>query len=178
MYLKTYYPLAVAVINNFGGFYNTEYYVHEARMNGATIHPPCVNNSRVLTRITGKEVYLGFAHVKGLERQLMQDLERQRREFGRFRDLEDFARRVSCSVSQLELLIRIGAFRFTGMKKSALSFGIKAGFCTGKTDRACTFYLKMKPKNTRFPNSLKDHSIRPMKKWICWASPCAPLSVY
>jgi DNA polymerase-3 subunit alpha len=122
LYLKTYYPLEfmVAVINNFGGFYNTEYYVHEARMNGATIHPPCVNNSRVLTRITGKEVYLGFAHVKGLERQLMQDLERQRREFGRFRDLEDFARRVPCSASQLELLIRIGAFRFTGMKKSAL----------------------------------------------------------
>ena len=33
LYLKTYYPLEfmVAVINNFGGFYRTEFYVHEAR---------------------------------------------------------------------------------------------------------------------------------------------------
>jgi DNA polymerase III alpha subunit len=42
LYLKTHYPLPfiVAVINNFGGFYRTEIYVHEARMAGATVHPP------------------------------------------------------------------------------------------------------------------------------------------
>ena len=47
LYLKVYYPVEfmVAVINNQGGFYRTEVYVHEARMSGATIHNPCVNKS-------------------------------------------------------------------------------------------------------------------------------------
>jgi DNA polymerase-3 subunit alpha len=122
LYLKTYYPLEfmTAVINNFGGFYNTEYYVHEARMAGATVHPPCVNHSAVLTTLSGRELYLGFVHVRGLERQMVQEIVRQRAEFGPFRSLEDFVRRAPCASAQLDILIRIGAFRFTGMKKSEL----------------------------------------------------------
>lgn len=122
LYLKTYYPLEfmVAVINNFGGFYSTEFYVHEARMCGATVHAPCINHSQNLTRIQGKDVYLGLIHVRGLESQLIQDLEKQRNEFGPFKSLEDFVRRIHVAPTQLDLLIRIGAFRFTGLKKSAL----------------------------------------------------------
>ena len=122
LYLKTYFPLEfmVAVINNFGGFYSTEFYVHEARMSGAAIHAPCVNRSRNLTRIEGRDIYLGLIHVRGLESQVIQDIERQRTEFGAFKSLEDFVRRVHISPSQLDLLIRIGAFRFTGLKKSEL----------------------------------------------------------
>ena len=122
LYLKTYFPLEfmVAVINNFGGFYSTEFYVHEARMCGATIHAPCVNHSLNLTRIRGKDVYLGMIHVRGLESQLIQEIEQQRTEFGDFKSLEDFVRRVHIAPTQLDLLIRIGAFRFTGLKKSAL----------------------------------------------------------
>ena len=122
LYLKTYFPLEfmVAVINNFGGFYSTEFYVHEARMCGASIHAPCVNRSRNLTRIEGKDIYLGLIHVRGLESQVVHDLEKQRAEFGVFKSLEDFVRRVHIAPTQLDLLIRIGAFRFTGLKKSAL----------------------------------------------------------
>lgn len=122
LYLKTYFPLEfmVAVINNFGGFYNTEYYVHEARMSGATIHAPCVNRGRRLTRIDGADIYLGFIHIKGLEMQLSRQIEQQRGEFGPFKSLEDFVRRVPISPAQLDILIRIGAFRFTGLKKSEL----------------------------------------------------------
>ena len=122
LYLKTYYPLEfmVAVINNFGGFYSTEFYVHEARMSGATVHAPCINHSRNLTRIQGKDVYLGLIHVRGLESQLIQDIEQQRFALGAFKSLEDFVRRVHISPTQLDILIRIGAFRFTGLKKSEL----------------------------------------------------------
>ena len=63
---RTYY--IDPVINNFGGFYQTEYYVHEARMNGATIHAPCVNHSRYLTGLEGRAIYLGFVHLQGMER--------------------------------------------------------------------------------------------------------------
>ena len=43
LFLRTYYPLEymVAVLNNGGGFYRAESYIHEARMLGATIHTPC-----------------------------------------------------------------------------------------------------------------------------------------
>jgi DNA polymerase-3 subunit alpha/error-prone DNA polymerase len=37
----------VAVINNQGGFYRTEVYVHEAKMSGGIINTPCVNKVNV-----------------------------------------------------------------------------------------------------------------------------------
>ena len=47
--LKPIIPLEfmVAVINNFGGFYRTWVYVHEAKRYGATIQLPCVNKSNL-----------------------------------------------------------------------------------------------------------------------------------
>ena len=122
LYLKAYYPLEfiVGVINNFGGFYRTEFYVHEARMAGASIHAPCVNGSSHLTDLRDTELYLGFIHVKGLSERLSNQLVLERQLHGPFDDLTDFCGRVELEASQLELLIRIGAFRFTGRTKSEL----------------------------------------------------------
>jgi DNA polymerase III alpha subunit len=119
LYLKAYFPLEfmVAVINNFGGFYQTEYYVHEARMQGATIHAPRVNHSRYLTHIQGKDIYLGFVHIQQLERKTAHRIVHQRSAGGPFRSLEDFIQRTGATPEQLDLLIRIGAFRFTGRSK-------------------------------------------------------------
>ena len=62
LYLKAHYPLEfmVGVINNFGGFYGTEYYLHEAKMHGAKIELPCINKSGHLTNIEGATIYMGF----------------------------------------------------------------------------------------------------------------------
>ncbi len=122
LYLKTYYPkeFMVAVINNFGGFYNTEIYVHEARMCGAKIEAPCINHSRYLTHIYGDEIYIGFVHVAQLERRLVQKILNERDDNGSFQGLNDFVSRLDVSKEQLEILIRVGAFRFTGLNKYAL----------------------------------------------------------
>ena len=122
LYLKAYHPLEfmVAVINNFGGFYNTELYVHEARMQGGKIHAPCVNKSLNLTCIDGKDIYLGFIHVHSLERKIARTIVAERTQNGVYLNLEQFVARVAISKDQLELLIRIGAFRFTGMNKYEL----------------------------------------------------------
>ncbi|MFZ2901158.1 MAG: DNA polymerase III subunit alpha [Saprospiraceae bacterium] len=122
LYLKAYFPLEfmVAVINNFGGFYQTEYYVHEARMQGANIHAPCVNHSRYLTHIQGKDIYLGFVHIQQLERKTAHRIVHQRSAGGPFRSLEDFIQRTGATPEQLDLLIRIGAFRFTRRSKYEL----------------------------------------------------------
>ncbi len=130
LYLKAYYPLEfiVGVINNFGGFYRTEFYVHEARLGGATIHPPCINNSRYLTDLQGTDLYLGFIHIKGISEQLMLQVILERSRGGHFASLTDFCSRVRAESAQLDLLIRIGAFRFTERTKAELLWEKNAVF--------------------------------------------------
>ena len=142
LYLKAYYPLEfiVGVINNFGGFYKTEFYVHEARMAGATVHAPCINHSRYLTDLRGTDLYLGFIHVKGLSEQLVHRVLLERKDGGPFHHLSDFCARVTVEGSQLELLIRIGAFRFTGRSKSELLWEKNAVF-NPRRRRECSLDL-------------------------------------
>jgi len=122
LYLKSYHPLEfmVAVINNFGGFYNTELYVHEARMQGGKIEAPCIINSTYLTNIDGDTIYIGLIHISELERKVAQNIVRERLRNGPYQSLEDFVNRQDISKEQLTLLIRIGAFRFTGLNKYEL----------------------------------------------------------
>lgn len=122
LYLKAHFPLEfmVAVINNFGGFYSTEFYFHELRMAGATVEPPSVNESGYNTTISGVVAHVGFVHLKGFGQEKALEILRQRKEFGLFRNLADFVRRVSMTAEQLTILIRIGAFRFTGQNKYRL----------------------------------------------------------
>ena len=122
LFLKTYYPMEfmVAVINNFGGFYRTEMYVHEARRSGARVEAPCVNHSRVLTRIKADCIYLGFIHIQGLESEVSERIENEREESGRFRSMEQFLQRIKPGLEQAILLIRCGAFRFTGRSRKEL----------------------------------------------------------
>ncbi|RMG87792.1 MAG: DNA polymerase III subunit alpha [Bacteroidetes bacterium] len=130
LYLKAYFPLEfmVAVINNFGGFYPVEYYFHEARMCGATLHAPCVNHSLYLTTISGTDIYTGFVHIRSFERHTAHRIVFERARGGAFRDLADFVGRVEISGEQLEILIRVGAFRFTGKSKYELMWEKNAVF--------------------------------------------------
>ncbi|HLN54812.1 MAG TPA: DNA polymerase III subunit alpha [Bacteroidales bacterium] len=122
LYLKANFPLEfmVGVINNFGGFYRTWVYVHEARRYGATIHPPCVNKSFYKTAIYGTDIYLGFIHIMSIESNLAMAVEEFRKSGGPFAGLGDFVARVNPGLEQLILLIKAGAFRFTGKKKAVL----------------------------------------------------------
>ena len=130
LYLKAYFPLEfmVAVINNFGGFYRTEYYFHEARMCGATVKAPCVNHSYYLTNLVETTIHIGFVHLHQMERKVAHRIIHQRALGGPFRSLEDFVARVPISAEQLEILIRIGAFRFTGKNKYELMWEKNAVF--------------------------------------------------
>lgn len=122
LYLKAHYPLEfmVAVINNFGGFYRTWVYVHEATRWGGKIHLPCVNNSTYTTTIYGSDIYLGFIHINGLEQAIASSVESVREAGGTFRGLDDLIMRTGAGMEQVILLIRAGAFRFTGKTKAVL----------------------------------------------------------
>lgn len=122
LYLKTYYPLEfyVAVINNFGGFYSTWVYVHQAKMCGADIHLPCVNNSDIKTCITATNLYLGLIHIKGLDSYIKQTIIEERERNGLYKSLSDFISRTAITLEALILLIRIDAFRYTKKSKKDL----------------------------------------------------------
>ena len=122
LYLKSHYPLEfqVAVINNFGGFYRTWFYLNEAKRMGAKIHLPCVNHSDYLSVLEGKTVYIGFVFLQGIEQQFVERIVAERKANGSFKDLEDFKNRVPYHKEQLVLLIRGGAFNFTNKPKAEL----------------------------------------------------------
>ncbi len=122
LFLKVYYPVEfmVAVINNQGGFYRTEVYVHEARMAGATIHNPCVNKSTYETTLYGTDVYLGLMLLQSLDSKMALFLESDRDKNGDFTSLEDFINRIPMGIESIKILIFIGAFRFTGKTKNQL----------------------------------------------------------
>tara|TARA_B100000809_G_scaffold118758_1_gene117060 strand:- start:24022 stop:27009 length:2988 start_codon:yes stop_codon:yes gene_type:complete len=121
LFLKAYYPLEymVATINNFGGFYQTELYVHEARMHGASINAPCVNRSLDATTIYDKNIFIGFLFLQSLETKTRERLLIERKK-GVFKSLDDFIDRVLISIEQIRILIKIDAFRFTGINKREL----------------------------------------------------------
>lgn len=122
LYLKSHFPLEfmVAVINNFGGFYRTWVYVNEARRCGAVISLPCINLSRYKTSIREKDIFLGFVHIANLETMTISAFLEEREQHGHYKSLENFVSRVPIGIEQLVILIRIGAFRFTGRGKKVL----------------------------------------------------------
>jgi DNA polymerase III alpha subunit len=129
LYLKTHYPLEfiTGVINNFGGFYSSWVYFNEARISGGNLHVPCVNRSEYKTCIMGKDIFLGFIHVAGLEAEVGKSISDfgfrnsdSNRKKTPYKDLEDFIQRVPVTLDQLIILIRVGAFRFTGKPKASL----------------------------------------------------------
>lgn len=123
LFLKAHYPLEfmVGVINNFGGFYRTEFYFHEARMGGAKVHAPCVNRSEHLTNLEGTDIFIGFVHVKALETKIARHISEERLLHGPYKSLDNFLRRTpGIGLEQLRILIRLGSFRFTGKNKQQL----------------------------------------------------------
>jgi len=122
LYLKAHYPLEfmTAVINNFGGFYTARTYFNEAKRWGATVHLPCINRSNFKTCIKEKTIFIGFIHVANLEGNMVNGFLTERSTNGEFSDLSDFVRRTACGIEQLIILIRSGAFAFTGKTKAAL----------------------------------------------------------
>ncbi|HHG83166.1 MAG TPA: hypothetical protein ENJ82_00325 [Bacteroidetes bacterium] len=122
LFFKAHYPLEfmVGVINNFGGFYRTEVYLHEARRAGAVVHAPCVNHAGLLSRVQGVNLWLGFVHLLGLERKLAEAIVLARERAGLFLGLADLLQRTRLGLESVTILIRIGALRFTGKSKKKL----------------------------------------------------------
>lgn len=122
LFLKAHYPLEymVATLNNGGGFYHSEVYVHEAKKYGATIELPCINRSQGLYAIYDHTIFIGLGFIAGVETPVINAILQERMVNGEFQNLRDFLSRIRISIEQLRPLIRTGAFRFTGRGKKEL----------------------------------------------------------
>lgn len=150
LYFKAYYPIEfiTAVINNFGGFYRSWVYFNEARRLGAKLKLPCVNNSQYLNSTNGREIYVGFVHIKSLERKLAYKIVNEREINGNFSDLADFVKRIYPGIEQLLILIRTGAFSFTNKAKAELMWN--AYMLLGKKEKKTSSKLLFAPKTKNY----------------------------
>jgi len=132
LYLKVYYPIEfmVCAINNGGGFYRTEVYIHEAKMSGANINNPCINLSEYQITVYGTDVYLGLMHIEKVEEKISRMIPEERKNNGEYTSLENFVKRIPIGIETLQILIFVGAFRFTGKQKHELL--IEARFLLSK----------------------------------------------
>ncbi len=179
LFLRAYFPLEymVAVLNNGGGFYSAEFYIHDARMLGATIHAPCINKSHIANCIYDKHLYLGLMYLRDLEERVMHRIIKERSSNGNFSSLEEFADRVTISVEQLSILIRIDAFRFTEINKHELLW--KAHLMLSKNKRL--EYPKLfPPKQQKFkiPKLNTTHLETAFEQWELLGFPlCSPFDL-
>jgi DNA polymerase-3 subunit alpha len=152
LFLRTYYPIEfiTGVLNNFGGFYSTEFYLHEAKMLGANVELPCVNMSNPLATLCDKSIYMGFGLIKDLEQATISHILKCR-EDGPFSSLQDFIKRVPVSLEQLRILIRIKAFRFIGRTSKELLW--EAHLLLGKVKKSIPKkeLFETEPESTELP---------------------------
>ena len=145
LYLKAYFPIEymVATLNNGGGFYGREVYLHEAALHGATIEPPCINRSEIHTTIKDHTIIIGLGHIAEGEQALLNKILQERTINGSFLSLENFIHRLpDISIEQLRLYVRIDAFRFTGKNKRHLLWEahLMRNKDTKKTTKQTLFY--------------------------------------
>ncbi len=158
LYLKAYFPLEymVATLNNGGGFYRKDIYLHEAFMGGAKIIAPCLNLSTGLCVIKEKNIYLGFGMVAELESNVIAEVVNERNRNGAFINLEEFTNRVSISLEQIRLLIRAGCFAFTNKNKRELLWEAHMLMNKGKTRKITDELFTVKAPDFKLPDL--DHN--------------------
>ncbi|WP_108868212.1 DNA polymerase III subunit alpha [Aquimarina aquimarini] len=122
LFLKAYFPLEylVATLNNGGGFYHPEVYLHEAHILGANIHPPCINISKYEHTLRGNHIYIGLMMLRNLDSKTSEIILTNRYDQGPYTSLDNFINRVQISIEQISILIKIDAFRFTNKNKHEL----------------------------------------------------------
>ena len=123
LYLKAYYGIEfmVCAINNGGGFYRTEIYVHEARRSGGQGFCPLREQQRGRKPFWTVRISIWASVLsRRWTSKLSQDWSRKERLNGAFTSLEDFMKRTAIGGETLRTLIFIGAFRFSGKTKGEL----------------------------------------------------------
>jgi DNA polymerase-3 subunit alpha/error-prone DNA polymerase len=140
----------VAVINNQGGFYRTEVYVHEAKMSGGIINTPCVNKSECETTVYGVDVYLGFMQLEGLDSKTAHRIVADRNTNGEYQSLENFINRIPIGRRDPNLDFH-RCLPFYNQNKNQLLVIARLILVNYKPENRNLMLLQEPVKNTNFP---------------------------
>jgi DNA polymerase-3 subunit alpha len=154
LYLKAYFPIEymVATINNFGGYYRTEFYVHEARRTGAAIEAPCVQESEWQTVVRDKTIYLGFNLINGISKTDIRKLLMVRKEISTFDSFDQFLKLTYLTIENVLLLVRINAFRAVSPEKAQLKWRVHLFYKASKPKESAPELFEQPSKKFTFPS--------------------------
>ena len=131
-YFKTHYPRAFyTAILRFVGDRSPKLqtYFIEAKQRGILIKNPSINTSLEEYNATVDGIFIGLNAIKGLRRDFIQEILKQRKQNGPYTDFMDFAFRIGkrfCKKEVLEALIDAGAFDELGKNRATLRATIDA----------------------------------------------------
>lgn len=110
-YMKLHYPLEfyAAVINNGGGFYATETYMHAVQRSGAALLGVDVNRSQYSCTVEGSGIRLGLGLLQMVPEPFVSRLLQNRRQHGAFDNFSDFIQRLKPTLPEVRQFIRCGA---------------------------------------------------------------------
>ena len=98
-------------------------YISACKDMGIRLLPPDVNRSGADFTVHGDDIRFGLAAIKGVGRAVVERMEKERRENGRFASFQQFCERtfdLDLNRRALENLIRCGAFDSMGYRRSQL----------------------------------------------------------
>lgn len=131
-YFKAHYPRAFyTAILRFVGDRSPKLqtYFIEAKQRGISIKNPSINTSVDDYTATIDGIFIGLNAIKGLRRDFIQEILKQRKQNGPYTDFMDFAFRIGkryCKKEVLEALIDVGAFDELGKNRATLRATIDA----------------------------------------------------
>ena len=125
-YLKTHHRseyMAALLTSVLGDFGKTAAYIAECQKANVAVLPPDINESFRMFSASGGKIRFGLLALKGVGRQFVDQLIRERESNGRFTSFEDFIERTGkfeLNKRQVESLIKSGAFDGLGVFRSQL----------------------------------------------------------
>ena len=131
-YLKANYPTAffTALFQNASAKSSKlQDYLVEARQLGIKILPPSINNSFADFVADDRGVIVGLNSIKGIRRDFVESIVKNRYEYGRFKGFQDFAYRMGAQYTKeplLMALINAGAFDEFGETRATLKANVDA----------------------------------------------------
>jgi DNA polymerase III alpha subunit len=120
--LKARHPLAfwVGSLNHHKGSYRRRVAIESIKRSGLGILGPCVNRSRFGFTEEVSAIRCGLGAIRGLRDGTPTTVVEEREKGGAFSSLDDFRGRVPLPADELAMLVRVGAFDFTGKGREVL----------------------------------------------------------
>ncbi len=127
-YLKYYYPveyMAAMMTSVMGVLSKLAVYIQECKSMDIAILPPDINQAESGFTANGRSIRYGLSAIKGIGRNIIDDIVRERKAHGPYRDLHDLAERLAdkgINKRTLENLIKAGALDSFGLTRKQMMY--------------------------------------------------------